>query len=63
MTSGSVMTPSGELPEGPEKRRAVEAMFDRVAPGYDRMNRIISLGRDTHWRRRTIDALLSLIHI
>ena len=57
MTSGSVMTPSGELPEGPEKRRAVEAMFDRVAPGYDRMNRIISLGRDTHWRRRTIDAL------
>ena len=45
------------LPRGPEKRRAVEAMFDRVAPGYDRMNRIISLGLDTGWRRRTIAAL------
>jgi demethylmenaquinone methyltransferase/2-methoxy-6-polyprenyl-1,4-benzoquinol methylase len=57
VTSGSVLTPSGDLPEGSDKRRAVEAMFDRVAPGYDRMNRIISLGRDTHWRRRTVDAL------
>jgi demethylmenaquinone methyltransferase/2-methoxy-6-polyprenyl-1,4-benzoquinol methylase len=55
--TGSVLTPSGELPEGPEKRQAVEEMFDRVAPGYDRMNRIISLGRDTGWRRRTVDAL------
>jgi demethylmenaquinone methyltransferase/2-methoxy-6-polyprenyl-1,4-benzoquinol methylase len=57
VTSGSVLTPSGDLPEGPEKRRAVEEMFDRVAPGYDRMNRIISLGRDTFWRRRTVGAL------
>jgi demethylmenaquinone methyltransferase/2-methoxy-6-polyprenyl-1,4-benzoquinol methylase len=57
VTTGSVLTPSGDLPEGADKRRAVEEMFDRVAPGYDRMNRIISLGRDTHWRRRTIDAL------
>src|SRR5690242_10038728 len=46
MTSGSVLTPSGDLPEGPEKRRAVEEMFDRVAPG-----------RDTFWRRRTVEAL------
>jgi demethylmenaquinone methyltransferase / 2-methoxy-6-polyprenyl-1,4-benzoquinol methylase len=57
VTSGSVLTPSGDLPEGTDKRRAVEEMFDRVAPGYDRMNRIISLGRDTGWRRRTIDSL------
>jgi demethylmenaquinone methyltransferase / 2-methoxy-6-polyprenyl-1,4-benzoquinol methylase len=55
--TGSVLTPSGGLPEGPEKRRAIEEMFDRVAPGYDRMNRIISLGRDTGWRRKTVDAL------
>lgn len=52
-----VVGPRGELPRGEEKRRAVEAMFDRVAPGYDRMNRIISLGLDTRWRRRTIAAL------
>jgi demethylmenaquinone methyltransferase/2-methoxy-6-polyprenyl-1,4-benzoquinol methylase len=32
-------------------------MFDRVAPRYDRMNRIISLGLDRRWRRRTVSAL------
>ncbi len=45
------------LPEGDAKHEAVEAMFDRVAPGYERMNRIISLGLDRRWRRRAIDAL------
>lgn len=52
-----VLGPDGALPEGDAKRVAVEAMFDRVAPGYDRMNRIISLGLDTRWRRQTIAAL------
>ncbi len=45
------------LPEGDAKRAAVEDMFDRVAPRYDRMNRIISLGLDRRWRRRTVEAL------
>jgi len=45
------------LPEGDEKHRAVEAMFDRIAPRYDRLNRIISLGQDRRWRRRTVGAL------
>ena len=57
MTRTRVVGPHGELPRGDEKRRAVEEMFDRVAPGYDRMNRIISLGMDRRWRRRTIAAL------
>ena len=52
-----VLGADGSLPEGSEKRRAVEAMFDRVAPRYDRMNRIISLGLDRRWRRRAIRAL------
>lgn len=52
-----VLGPNGTLPEGGEKRRSVEAMFDRVAPAYDRMNRVISLGLDTRWRRRAIDKL------
>ena len=54
---GSVLGANGALPEGHEKRHAVEAMFDRVAPGYDRMNRVISLGQDRRWRRRTVTSL------
>jgi demethylmenaquinone methyltransferase/2-methoxy-6-polyprenyl-1,4-benzoquinol methylase len=52
-----VLGHDGALPEGPTKRAAVEGMFDRVAPRYDRMNRIISLGFDQRWRRRTVEAL------
>src|SRR5262245_18375777 len=44
------------LPEGEEKRRQVEDMFDRVAPQYDRMNRLISLGLHRGWRNRTVTA-------
>jgi demethylmenaquinone methyltransferase/2-methoxy-6-polyprenyl-1,4-benzoquinol methylase len=47
----------GALPEGDAKRAAVEDMFDRVAPSYDRMNHIISLGLDRRWRRRTVESL------
>jgi demethylmenaquinone methyltransferase/2-methoxy-6-polyprenyl-1,4-benzoquinol methylase len=34
------------------------AMFDAIAPRYDFVNRVLSLGLDTSWRRRTVDALL-----
>ncbi len=50
----------GSLPQGDAKHEAVEGMFDRLAPRYDRMNRIISLGMDTGWRRRTVDALATV---
>jgi len=52
-----VLGADGTLPQGDTKRVAVEAMFDRVAPGYDRMNRIISLGLDRRWRRTAVAAL------
>ena len=45
------------LPEGDEKRRSVEAMFDRLAPRYERMNRVISLGLDRRWRDEAVLAL------
>jgi demethylmenaquinone methyltransferase/2-methoxy-6-polyprenyl-1,4-benzoquinol methylase len=55
--SARVLDAAGELPQGEEKRRAVTAMFDRVAPDYERMNHIISLGLDRRWRSRTVEAL------
>jgi demethylmenaquinone methyltransferase/2-methoxy-6-polyprenyl-1,4-benzoquinol methylase len=45
------------LPVGDDKRVMVESMFDDIAPRYDRLNRVISLGLDQGWRRRTVATL------
>ena len=34
--------------------RRIAEMFDRVAPRYDRLNRVLSGGRDIGWRRRAV---------
>src|SRR3954464_15777475 len=52
-----ILGQDGSLPQGDAKRAAVEGMFDRLAPRYDRMNRIISLGLDRRWRNRTVAEL------
>jgi demethylmenaquinone methyltransferase / 2-methoxy-6-polyprenyl-1,4-benzoquinol methylase len=36
---------------------AVQALFERIAPGYDVVNRVASLGVDRAWRRRAVAAL------
>ncbi len=46
------------LPEGSEKTYLVQEMFNDIASRYDLVNKIISLGLDTYWRRRTLEMLL-----
>jgi demethylmenaquinone methyltransferase / 2-methoxy-6-polyprenyl-1,4-benzoquinol methylase len=45
------------LPSIEEKSAYVERMFARIAPGYDRMNRVITFGLDQRWRERATHAI------
>lgn len=55
------MPPPGTMKEAarnPESRDAFNrALFTELAPGYDRVNRWMSFGRDAVWKRRLIRAL------
>ncbi len=44
---------SGSLPSN-----EVKGMFDRIAPVYDVMNRVMTAGLDRSWRRRAVEAVV-----
>ena len=39
---------------GPERARYVQEMFTRIAPHYDLMNRLMTVGQDVAWRKEVI---------
>jgi len=50
-------TPSGGSRSGnPVPEASVAAMFDGIAPVYDRLNTLMTFGRDGRWRRRAVEA-------
>jgi demethylmenaquinone methyltransferase / 2-methoxy-6-polyprenyl-1,4-benzoquinol methylase len=50
---GPVVVETGRLPAD-----GVRRMFDRIAPVYDGMNRIMTAGLDRRWRRVTVEEVV-----
>jgi len=51
----NTVTPYGEA--SGEKKKQINSMFDSIAPYYDFLNRFLSLGIDTIWRKKAIRQL------
>ncbi|WP_216323850.1 bifunctional demethylmenaquinone methyltransferase/2-methoxy-6-polyprenyl-1,4-benzoquinol methylase UbiE [Deinococcus aestuarii] len=61
MTSSPSTPPVGDRQGGPrDKGREVQAMFAAIAPRYDLLNRVLSLGVDRGWRREAAREALGL---
>lgn len=51
------MTGTAPLPEGEDKAVAVRGLFDTISERYDLVNRLMTFGMDTGWRRRAVREL------
>ncbi|MDQ6784388.1 MAG: ubiquinone/menaquinone biosynthesis methyltransferase [Actinomycetota bacterium] len=51
------MSTAPPLPTGDAKASAVRSMFDRIAPRYDLVNRLMTFGMDRSWRRQAVASL------
>jgi demethylmenaquinone methyltransferase/2-methoxy-6-polyprenyl-1,4-benzoquinol methylase len=50
-------TPVTPYGSGAGKKAEVERMFDTIAPKYDLLNRVLSLGIDISWRKKALSYL------
>ncbi len=51
------MSENAPLPEGADKHRAVQRLFNTISPRYDLVNRVMTFGLDVGWRRTTVHSL------
>ncbi|MFW5659533.1 MAG: bifunctional demethylmenaquinone methyltransferase/2-methoxy-6-polyprenyl-1,4-benzoquinol methylase UbiE [Bacteroidota bacterium] len=57
-TGATGVNPYADRPD--DKAAQVEQMFDNIAPGYDLMNRVVSMGLDQSWRKAAVKQLAAL---
>lgn len=55
MSIKSEVTPYGD--DQMSKKGQITQMFDKIAPYYDNLNRVLSLGIDVSWRKKAIKLL------